>query len=139
MRNMIMLEMRYDIDPDEDGIFDGRDIARQLIKDAYELLATYAGETPEQGNCPACADELFSVVANQEIAALHRLGKKIGRLPARSMLIARDEAQAVKDIENHVKATAAKTHDLLRKGEMNKLHQETESNGMLDLDDDIPF
>ena len=32
------LELRYKIEPDAHGVFDGRDLARALIANAYRLL-----------------------------------------------------------------------------------------------------
>ena len=48
-----MIELGYDSDPDEFGIHDGRQLARQLIADAYRLLIPYVNA------CPICAADLL--------------------------------------------------------------------------------
>lgn len=73
-RRIFVLEFSYNFEPDEDGVFDGRDIARQMITDAYKLLAIYASDDPEKGRSQACADQLFETVAN-EIEAGSLLGE----------------------------------------------------------------
>jgi hypothetical protein len=52
------LEFTYHVEPDENGVFDGRELARQLIGNAYRLLVPYVKA------CPACTDSLFSAIAN---------------------------------------------------------------------------
>ena len=59
------LELRYKIEPDAHGVFDGRELARALIANAYRLLMPYVN------GCPACSDNLFTVIANETIAEIH--------------------------------------------------------------------
>ena len=61
----MQLEFTYAVTPDEHGAVDGRDLARQLIGNAYRLLVPYVAA------CPACADNLFTAIANQTIEAIH--------------------------------------------------------------------
>jgi hypothetical protein len=53
------LEFTIRVEPDENGVFDGREMARQLIGNAYRLLVPYVSA------CPACSDNLFSAIANR--------------------------------------------------------------------------
>ena len=59
-----MIELGYDSDPDEFGIHDGRELARQLIADAYRLLIPYANA------CPACAGDLLRAVSERVAAEI---------------------------------------------------------------------
>jgi len=54
------------IEPDEHGVFDGREMARQLIGNAYRVLVPYVS------GCPACTDNLFGVIANRTIEEIHQ-------------------------------------------------------------------
>ncbi|MFA6016284.1 MAG: hypothetical protein WC742_14595 [Gallionellaceae bacterium] len=51
-----MLQLDYNLEPDENGVYDGRTLAAELIRDAYRLLAPYGQ------NCPACTEDLFTAV-----------------------------------------------------------------------------
>ncbi|MFF9554118.1 hypothetical protein [Methylobacterium fujisawaense] len=55
----------FEVEVDDDRVVDGRRHAATLIHQAYRLLMPYVGD------CPACADQLFSVVANQIIEQIH--------------------------------------------------------------------
>ena len=68
------LEFTFDVKPDEHGVYDGRDLARQFIGTAYRLLVPYVNA------CQPCADALFMVVANRVIEELHQRGHDKGRL-----------------------------------------------------------
>jgi hypothetical protein len=48
-------EFTFAVEPDEHGIFDGRELARKFIGSAYHLLVPYVS---------ACADNPFSAMAN---------------------------------------------------------------------------
>lgn len=61
-----MPEISYRIEPDQFGVFDGKQLAAALIADAWKLLASYAE------GCPACTDTLFSYLANRELEELHQ-------------------------------------------------------------------
>ena len=54
-----MIELGYDSAPDEFGIHDGRQLARQLIADAYRLLIPYVNA------CPSCAADLLRAISVQ--------------------------------------------------------------------------
>jgi len=64
------LELKFDVKADEHGVFDGRELAGQLIGTAYRLLAPYVQA------CPACTDTLFTVIANRAIDQLHQQKEK---------------------------------------------------------------
>ena len=55
------LELSFETTRDEHGVFDGRALAEHMIWTAYQLL------TPYVNHCPACADNLFTVIANKAI------------------------------------------------------------------------
>lgn len=63
-----MLELSYDIEPDQWDVFDGKALAARMIADAWQLLLPYTD------NCAGCADQLFSYIANHELETLHREG-----------------------------------------------------------------
>lgn len=69
------LELKFDVKPDTHGVIDGRELAKQLVSAAYRCL------TPYVKGCPACADNLFSVLANAAIEEIHRERDKTGRMP----------------------------------------------------------
>ena len=60
------LELKFDVKADEHGVFDGRELAQELIGTAYRLLAPYVD------GCPACTDTLFTVIGNRVIDQLHQ-------------------------------------------------------------------
>ncbi|MCJ2015870.1 hypothetical protein MKK84_00245 [Methylobacterium sp. E-065] len=61
-------ELAWNIEPDERGVIDGRELARELIAAAYRALVPYVDA------CPACADNLFGVIANKAIDDVQRDG-----------------------------------------------------------------
>lgn len=68
-----MIELSFQIDPDENDIIDGRDLARAMVQTAYRLLIPYVND------CPACSDALFTAVANDAIEEIHQDGQR-GRI-----------------------------------------------------------
>lgn len=70
-----MLELAYDVKPDEQGVFNGLDVAQALISNAAMFLAPYVNE------CPACLDNLFSHIANHALEQLHRAKEETGKMP----------------------------------------------------------
>jgi hypothetical protein len=92
------LEFTYHVDADEHGVFDGRELARQLIGNA----------------CPACADKLFGVIANLTIEELHQDARdKGGRLAGFSMS-SRTGDERTAGVKAHLEAATPATADLLR-------------------------
>lgn len=63
-----MMQIEYELDADEHGVFDGRALARMMIEHAFGLLIPYVEA------CPACADQLFTVIANEVLAQAHKDG-----------------------------------------------------------------
>ena|SRR5438874_351488 len=101
------LEFTYHVEPDEHGVFDGRELARQLIGNAYRLLVPYVKA------CPACADSLFSAIANRTIEELHQEAREKGTIGGFSMSARTgDERQA--GVDAHLKSATAATAQLLR-------------------------
>jgi hypothetical protein len=100
------LELKFDVKPDEHGVFDGRDLAEQLIYVAYRLLVPYVNA------CPACTDSLFTVIANNVIENLHHGD---GMLPG--TVYAKGEGEERHKAETaHFNATVDRTRELLRQG-----------------------
>lgn len=108
-----MLQLSYEIQPDEHGVYDGKELARELIMDAYRLLAPYVNA------CPDCADNLFSVIANEAIEEIHRQ-KNNGKVPGIVMALpsAGDEAKRA-----HYLAEEASTIALLEKAKNYHSHE----------------
>ena len=102
-----MLEMTFDIEPDEHGVFDGRELARQLIRSAYCYL------TPYVDACPACADNLFSVIANEVIEELHQVGRKEGQLRGGLFTNHSDLSSRTAAQKAHMEAAEGETRRLL--------------------------
>jgi len=111
------IEFTFAVEPDEHGIFDGRELARKFIGSAYHLLVPYVSA------CPACADNLFSAIANGVIEELHQEGRDRGKLEgffmSRRTGPERDEGETA-----HLAAARAETVELLRKGDaQNHAHE----------------
>lgn len=100
-----MLELGFDISPDANGIIDGRELAHTLIGMAYALLAPYVNV------CPACADAIFSTVAN---SAIEELQREAGGIPGKIMNT-EDDADGAR-WRKHVAETKALTKALLGTG-----------------------
>lgn len=71
-----MLSLEFDITPDRHQAFNGLEIAEGLIGAAIRYLIPYA-----QG-CHGCVDEIFSVLANQQLANAHAEDLRTGRFLA---------------------------------------------------------
>jgi len=103
-----MLELTYAVEPDVNRVFDGRELARQLIHHAYALLVPYAG------SCPACTDDLFSVLANEVIEKAHGKARQEGGvLEGWTMAPGDDGPDKDAAIAAHLKAAKAETRRLL--------------------------
>ena len=121
-----MLQLTYEITPDGEGMFDGRELARLLIEDAFKALTPYAAL------CPACSDALFTRIANEVLAAQHREGREKGKLP--SAVWALDKA-APEIREAHFERARA---ELALKPCSNSARHHPNMIGE-DVDDDFPF
>lgn len=55
------IQISFNVLPDKHGVVDGRELARQMLAQAYLLLVPYAT------GCYGCASNLFSVLANRAI------------------------------------------------------------------------
>jgi len=98
------LQLDFAIMPDENGVFDGRDLARGLVQMAYRLLVPYTHA------CPACTDAMFSAVANDGIAELLAEPKLTG-----TMMVDGNDPGHQRFLK-HRKATQDFTDSLLQKG-----------------------
>jgi hypothetical protein len=99
---MAMIELGYDSEPDEYGIHDGRDLARQLVADAYRLLIPYVNA------CPACAGGLLGVICAQVAEAVRKDG-----MPSIVLWDARRGLDKPTAAAAHVRATGARTGEML--------------------------
>jgi hypothetical protein len=97
--NNMTMKLSYDIEPDENGVFDGRTIARELIRDAYMMLIPYVG------GCPDCTDELFSIIANEEINTVQQFGMM-------GVVMSAGEENA-EGVQKHLRAAQEETEALL--------------------------
>jgi len=98
------LQLDFAITPDENGVFDGRDLARGLVQTAYRLLVPYTHA------CPACTDAMFSAVANDAISEILAEPKLTG-----TMMVNGDDPGDQRFLK-HMEATHDKTASLLEKG-----------------------
>ena len=98
------LQLDFAITPDEDGVFDGRDLARGLVQAAYRLLVPYTHA------CPACTDAMFSAVANDAISEVLAEAEPTG-----TMIVNGDDP-GHRLFLKHMEATHGKTESLLEKG-----------------------
>ena len=102
-----MLQLEYDVTADEHGVFDGRVLARMMIAHAFDLLVPYVEA------CPACADQLFSLIANEVLAQAHADGLSgILLVP----IGAPGSAERADAQERHLAAAAETTRALLQTG-----------------------
>jgi len=86
-----MIELRYNVEVDENKVADGRELAEGLIRDAYRFLLPYSNE------CLACTNEMFSVIANQAIEKSHNAKRTSGsRYFCESLFWASQPKQAAK-------------------------------------------
>jgi hypothetical protein len=100
------IELRFDVKPDAHGVIDGRELARDLISAAYQCL------TPYVRGCPACSDNLFTVLANAAIAEIHRERDETGEMPGGLYRFDGDAG-----IQPHIDGTADITRALLEKAD----------------------
>jgi hypothetical protein len=98
------LELMYEISVDENGVFDGMELAEELIGDAYRHLAPYTRA------CPACTDALFTAIANKAIDEAHA-AENLG-----GSILTTGEGDSGALFDAHREATFAKTKELLEKG-----------------------
>jgi hypothetical protein len=104
------LQLDFAITADENGVFDGRDLARGLVQTAYRLLVPYTRA------CPACTDAMFSAVANDGIAEILAEPELTG-----TMMVKSDDPGQQRFLK-HMEATHGKTESLLQKGGV-KIHE----------------
>jgi hypothetical protein len=98
------LQLEFTISPDEDGVFDGRDLARGLVQAAYRLLVPYTKA------CPACTDALFSAVANDAISEILAEPELTG-----TMMVNGNDLDHKRFLK-HMAETQEFTESLLKKG-----------------------
>jgi hypothetical protein len=98
------LQLDFAITPDENGVFDGRDLARGLVQTAYRLLVPYTRA------CPACTDAMFSAVANDGISEILAEPDLMGTM----MVNGNDPGNG--RFLKHMEETHGKTESLLQKG-----------------------
>ena len=106
------LEFSFDIQPDERGVFDGRELARQFFGMAFHVLNPYVN------GCPACVDALFSNIANKVMSELHERGLK------HSLAVYALGPDEDKDdrIQAHLEAASATTGAILREADEHHEH-----------------
>jgi hypothetical protein len=97
-----MIELGYDSHPDEYGIHDGRELARQLVADAYRLLIPYVNA------CPACAGSLLTVICSQVTEAVHKDG-----MPSIVFWDTRPSLDKPTAASAHLREAGARTGELL--------------------------
>ena len=103
----VPLELKINVEPDEHGVYDGRDLARHLFFAAFNVLVPYAGA------CPACTDILFSELANEVMTDLHDRGRVEGQLPSAIYALSPDDSRDDR-IAAHLEAATAASAAILR-------------------------
>jgi len=111
------LELTYTVEPDEHGVIDGRDLARQMIGNAYRLLVPYVSA------CPACADNLFTAIANQALDAMHEDARAKGKLAGFFYSVRPPGPERDEGEKAHLAAARDKTVALLLKATGAEPHQ----------------
>ena len=102
------LEFSFQVEPDADGVYDGRDLARQMIAAAFRVL------TPYVDGCPACSDRLFTRLANDVLATLHEEGARAGTLEMALFATGTPgSAERQRREAAHLENATARTSDLL--------------------------
>jgi hypothetical protein len=114
------LEFTIRVEPDEHGVFDGRELARQLIGNAYRLLVPYVKA------CPACSDTLFSAIANRTIEEIHQDAREKGGKLAGSIMSARTGEERTAGEKAHFEEATAATIQLLREATGEEPHEHGE-------------
>lgn len=97
-----MIELGYVSDRDEYGVHDGRDLARQLITDAYKLLVPYVNA------CPECAEGLLAAIAKQVTEAVRKDG-----MPSIVLWDTRPGLDKPTAAAAHLRKAGARTSELL--------------------------
>lgn len=97
-----MIELGFVSDRDEYGVHDGRELARQLIADAYKLLVPYANA------CPECTDSLFAAIARQVSQSVQQQG-----MPSIVLWDTRPGLDKPTATAAHLRAAAARTGELM--------------------------
>ena len=114
------LEFTIRVEPDQHGVFDGREMARQLIGNAYRLLVPYVRA------CPACSDNLFSAIANKTIEDIHQADREEGKGLAGSIMSTRTGEERTAGEKAHLDAATAATMQLLREATGEEPHKHEE-------------
>lgn len=101
--------MRYDLLLTPEGVYDGREIARAMITDAYRFLAPYVDLDPD------ATDRLFSVIAREVIEQEHRQLTENGALERYmfTFFSEHDGGAGFEDYLRHLYATEEETARLL--------------------------
>ncbi len=104
------LNLEYDDVPCDNGVFDGVELAEQLINDAYKLLVPYAEA------CPACSDHLFTAVANEVLENIHGEAKEKDNNSILALYQVENEEEKKCAMEKHLERHQARTAQLLELG-----------------------
>ncbi len=100
------IELGYDAIVDGD-VVDGRELASELIVDAWRLLIPYAKE------CPACAGQMLAALMGEVIPKAEAEWKRLGKAPSLQFWKA-GAAERPEELEAHIKRTEAFTRRLLK-------------------------
>ena len=103
------IHIRFTTGPDGAGVVNGMELAREMIADAYRLLAPYAGL------CPACADDLFICIANEAIENLHVRHRETGVFPTLVLTVGATADARRKRFDAHLEAQRPTVRDVLAK------------------------
>ncbi|WP_244832489.1 hypothetical protein [Caballeronia sp. TF1N1] len=100
------LQFTFDVDPDANGVYDGRELAKQFIGAAFKLLVPYVD------GCPACADNLMTAIANDVMEQLHEEGRQQGGLESGTYSTGDPASKALR-VREHLDASKEETAAIL--------------------------
>lgn len=100
------IELGYDAVMDGD-VVDGRELASELIVDAWRLLIPYAKE------CPACTGSMLAALMNEVIPKAEAEWERLGKAPSLQFWKV-GVAERPEEFEAHMQRTEAFTRRLLK-------------------------
>jgi hypothetical protein len=97
--------------PDQHNVFDGRQLGRELIAGAYKLSLSYVG------GCPTCADNLFTVIANEAMREIHDTKDAHGKVRGQILTDGIDAEAQHDHCQRHLNDTGHRTQDILKRAQ----------------------
>ena len=116
------LAFDYLVKTDDNGMVDGRRLAKEMIADAFKLLAPYGYP------CIGCTSTIFNQICNEVLADMDRGQKENGNLPTLYFCMkdhgGKDQQNAV--FLEHVEQVRAEIKNDIRAGRLAACHEHGE-------------